>query len=240
MSERLGRSARDQRRRTFGQNFLVDDGLVDRFVDGLGIGSDDLVVDIGAGIGALTFPLARTGATVWAVEPDPTWVAQLNADVRRSGLTDRIRVIPSTIERLRLPRTPYRVVANPPFGQTTAILSMLLDEPAAGPTRVDVVLERAVARKHAVTPPRALRTAAWSPWWTFEMGLEVPRSSFRPRPGVDAAVLTIRRRSTPLLPERLAPDLLEALRPLWVSTTSARNTTARTTTDPITPNGSVT
>ena len=219
MSERLGRTARDQRRRTFGQNFLVDDALVDRFVDGLGIGSDDLVVDIGAGRGALTFPLARTGATVWAVEPDPDWAAQLVAGAHRLDLTDRIRVIPSTVDRLRLPRAPYRVVANPPFGRTTAILSMLLDEPAAGPSRADLLLEEAVARKHAAEPPRALRTAAWSPWWTFELGLPVPRRAFRPRPSVDAAVLTVRRRPTPLLPERLAPDLLEALRPLWVRTT---------------------
>ena len=224
MSERPARSARDQRRRTFGQNFLVDDALVDRFLDGLGIGADDVVVDIGAGLGALTFPLARTGATVWAVEPDANWAAQVVAGAHRLDLTDRIRVIPSTVERLRFPRVPYRVVANPPFGRTTAILSMLLDEPATGPTRADLLLEQAVARKHAAEPPRALRTAAWSPWWTFELGLPVPRTAFRPRPRVDTAVLTIRRRSTPLLPERLAPEFLEALRPLWVRTTT-RSTT---------------
>ena len=224
MSERPGRSARDRRRRTLGQNFLVDDAFVVRFVERLGIGADDLVVDIGAGLGALTFPLARAGATVWAVEPDPHWAARLTAGARQRELTDRIRVIPSTIERLRFPRVPYRVVANPPFGRTTAILSMLLDEPATGPTRADLVLEQGVARKHAVAPPRALRTAAWSPWWTFELGTDVPRSAFRPRPSVDAAVLTIRRRPMPLLPERVAPDFLEALRPLWVRTTT-RSTT---------------
>ena len=211
---------RDRRRRTLGQNFLVDDALVDRFVDGLELDHDDLVVDIGAGRGALTVPLARTGATVWAVEPDPNWAAQLTAEVHELELTDRVRVIPSTIERLRLPRRPYRVVANPPFGRTTDILSMLLDAPATGPTRADLVLEQGVARKHALAPPRALRTAAWSPWWTFELGMQVPRTAFRPRPSVDAAVLTVRPRPTPLLPERLAPDFLDALRPLWVRTTA--------------------
>lgn len=225
MSERPGRSVRDRRRRTLGQNFLVDDALVDRFVDGLDIGAEDLVVDIGAGLGALTFPLARAGATVWAVEPDPTWAAHLSASVHRLELTERIRVIPCTIERLRFPRVPYRVVANPPFGRTTTILSALLDDPVAGPTRADLVLEQGVARKHAVVPPRALRTAAWSPWWTFELGADVPRGAFRPRPGVDAAVLTIRRRPTPLLPERVAPDFLEALRPIWIRTTTTRSTT---------------
>lgn len=224
MSERPDRSARDRRRRTLGQNFLVDDAVVERFIGGLDIVAEELVVDVGAGLGALAIPLARAGATVWAVEPDPVWAARLAARAADSALTDRIRVIPSTVERLRFPREPYRVVANPPFGRTTAILSMLLDEPASGPTRADLVLERGVARKHAGTPVRALRTAAWSPWWDFELGVQVPRRAFRPQPSVDAAVLTIRRRPVPLLPERLAPDFLEALRPLWIRTTT-RSTT---------------
>jgi 23S rRNA (adenine-N6)-dimethyltransferase len=121
------------------------------------------------------------------------------------------------------------VVANPPFARTTAILSLLLDEPSGGPTRADLVLEQGVARKHAASPPRALRTAAWAPWWDFEGGPPVPRSSFRPRPSVDAAVLTIRRRTTPLLPERLAPDYLETLRPLWIRTTNPPHRSTRIT-----------
>jgi 23S rRNA (adenine-N6)-dimethyltransferase len=224
VSERLRRSGRDRRRRTLGQNFLVDDALVDRFVGRLELGADDLVIDIGAGVGALTFPLARTGAVVWAVEPDPAWAAHLTSTAQRLGLTNRVRIISTTVERLRFPRRPYRVVANPPFARTTAILSMLLDEPTAGPTRADLVLEQGVARKHAAAPPRALRTAAWTPWWDFEVGMRVPRTSFRPRPSVDAAVLTIRRRTTPLLPERLAPDYLETLRPLWVRANVAPTT----------------
>ena len=44
-----------------------------------------------------------------------------------------------------------------------------------------------VARKHASTPPVALRTAAWAPWWRFEAGLIVKRNAFRPRPAVDGA-----------------------------------------------------
>lgn len=215
MSERLRRSARDRRRRTLGQNFLVDDSLVDRFVDGLEIGTGDLVIDIGAGRGALSLAVARAGARVWAVEPDRHWARRLSDDVRECGLADRVRVIPSTVERLQFPREDYRVVANPPFGRTTAILSMLLDEPAAGPTRADLILEQGVARKHATVPPRALRTAAWTPWWEFELGQRVPRGAFRPEPGVDAAALTVRRRQTPLLPPRLAKDFLETLRPAW-------------------------
>lgn len=179
-----------------------------------GVGPEQLVVDVGAGRGALTLPLARTGASVWAVEADPVWAAELTAEVGRQRDLD-VRVITTDLRRLRLPTTPYRVVANPPFGATTDLLRLLLDRPERGPERADLVVQREVAHKHTSVPPRHLRTAAWAPWWEFELGPPVPRSAFRPVPKVDAAVLTIRRRTVPLLPERLAPDLADILRPHW-------------------------
>jgi len=213
VSERHARTERDRRRRVLGQNFLVDTTLIDLFVDGLGIGADDLVVDLGAGTGALTLPLARTGATVWAVESDPDWIARLRTNL--SAQAPDVRVIAADIRRLRLPRVSYRVVANPPFGITTELLSRLLDDPSRGPDRADLIVQHEVARKHATTPPVALRTAAWAPWWTFEIGMRFDRDAFRPRPSVDASQLTLRKRMPALLPDRLAPDFVETLRPSW-------------------------
>ena len=76
---------RDERRRSYGQNFLVDRPLIDRFVAGLDLGPDDLVVDLGAGTGALTRPLAATGAAVWAVESDPVWARRLRTTPDRTA-----------------------------------------------------------------------------------------------------------------------------------------------------------
>ena len=212
MSERHARSARDRRRRELGQNVLADTGIVERFIGGLDLVPGELVVDVGAGTGALTVPLARTGVEVWAVEADPVWAQRLAATV---AADDRVRVIRADLRALRLPRRPFRVVANPPFGLTTALLALLLDDPARGPARADLVLQREVARKHAATPPRALHTAAWAPWWEFDLGTAIDREAFRPRPSVDAQVLSIRRRSQPILPLHLAPRMREALRPYW-------------------------
>jgi 23S rRNA (adenine-N6)-dimethyltransferase len=77
------RSQRDRRRRTHGQNFLVDPGVVDRLIGRLDLRPDDLVVDIGAGSGALTIPLAQAGARVLAIERDGAWVTELQRGIER-------------------------------------------------------------------------------------------------------------------------------------------------------------
>lgn len=218
MAGRQRSGGHSRRRRDLGQNFLVDDRLISRFVAGLAIRPGDLVIDIGAGAGALTLPLARAGAEVWAVEADPAWAARLSRRADQAGLTPGVRVIEADLRRLRLPRRPYRVVANPPFGLTSEVLGLLLDDPERGPVRADLILQQEVARRHAASPPAALRTAAWAPWWRFELGLRVSRGSFQPRPSVDARVLIATRRNDPVLPGWLAPGFVDVLRPAWVRT----------------------
>jgi 23S rRNA (adenine-N6)-dimethyltransferase len=98
---------------------------------------------------------------------------------------------------------------------TTALFARLFDNPAVGPLRADLLVQYEVARKRAATPPTTLRSAAWAPWWTFQFGPVVPRKAFRPVPRVDAALLVVRRRYPPILPEWMAPQLREVLRPAW-------------------------
>lgn len=206
------RSAADQRRRTHGQNFLVDSGVVARAVERLALDTDDLVVEIGAGRGALTDPLAETGVRLVAVERDRQLAERLRG---RYADVDRVHVITCDIRRFRWPREPYRVVGNVPFGVTSDILDALLDDPDKGPTRADLLVQAEVAHKRAAAPPTTLRSAAWAPWWTFTVGDHVTRQAFRPVPAVDAAWLTIRQRTPAVLPTTLAPSFRDHLRPLW-------------------------
>lgn len=184
-------------------------------VERLDIEHDELVIDIGAGTGALTFPCADAGARVIAIEHDPIWARQLRHGVAARHLGDRVTVVDTDIRVWPLPSDRFRVVANPPFALSTELLRRLLDDPVAGPDRCDVVLQVDVVRKRATSPPDDLRTAAWSPWWSFEIGPLLHRSAFRPVPAVDAAVLTVRRRVPAVLPARMAPGFLEVLRPAW-------------------------
>lgn len=209
------RTGRDRRRRSHGQNFLADPAVVRKVLRAVEVAEGDLVVDVGAGSGALTVPLALAGARVVAVEVDPAWVERLRDRVRQAGVVDRVRVVQADLCRMRWPREPYRVVANPPFNLTTALLHRLLDAPAAGPVRADLVVQAAVARKRAQQPPTTLLSAAWAPWWDCSADLRIDRHAFRPVPQVDAALLTFRRRDPPILPPRLAPTFAALLRPVW-------------------------
>ncbi len=216
MSGRKRRSDRDQRRRSLNQNFLVDQALIWNLISDLQIVEDELIVDLGAGSGALTIPLAGSGARVWAVERDPIWADRLVSRARDTSLDERVRVIRSDLRHLRFPREPFRIVANPPFNLTTDILKLILHKPSSSAlTRADLVLQREVALKHASQVPTTLKTASWAPWWEFSAGRRIPASAFRPRPSVDAAILTIRRRSPPILPTWLAEEFEDLLRASW-------------------------
>jgi 23S rRNA (adenine-N6)-dimethyltransferase len=142
----------------------------------------ELVIDIGAGEGALTGPLAAAGARVLAVEPHPRRAAIL----RRRFVDVEVTVIECEAGSLRLPRRPFRVVASPPYSISSPLLRMLL-APGSGLVAADLVLQRAVVRRHAAQ--------SGGRRFALQSGLAVPRQAFRPPPQVDSAVLVIRRRT---------------------------------------------
>jgi 23S rRNA (adenine-N6)-dimethyltransferase len=172
-------------RRAWGWHRLVDEWAA-RIVAAAGVRPGELVLDIGAGTGALTAHLVRAGARVVAVELHPG-----RAEVLRQRFPE-ITVVEADAVSLRLPAGPYRVVANPPYGITAEVLDLLL---ASGTRLVaaDLVLQRAVVRKYAAEPGRGSR-ARRARTHRMSAGLVLPRHAFRPPPRVDSAVLVVRRR----------------------------------------------
>ena len=196
-----GHAARGRRnRRRSGQHFLGSTRLAAQLVADADVGGTDRVVELGAGRGILTGALARQAAHVVAVELDPELVRGL---ARRFATSRNVVVLPADARDVPLPSNPYRVVANLPFGVTSAVLRRLLDAPAGGLERADLVVQWQVARERVRVdhgPPTDLVGVCWGPWWEFHRGRRLPAGSFRPRPAVDAAVLVVARRDPPLLP----------------------------------------
>jgi 23S rRNA (adenine-N6)-dimethyltransferase len=163
----------------------------------------ELVLDLGAGTGALTIPLAQAGARVVAVEADPVWAEKLAGRLAGIGLT--VEVVAGDILAVPLPSEPYRVVANPPFGVTTALLRRLLDLPERGPYQADLLLQWEVARKRSELPPSTLLSTIWAPWWEMTIVERVPRTGW----------LKATRRLPPLLPPRFAPGYARFVGTEW-------------------------
>jgi 23S rRNA (adenine-N6)-dimethyltransferase len=146
----------------------------------------DLVLDIGAGTGALTAPLVAAGARVVAVELHAVRARTL----RRRFADAPVKVVQVDGADLRLPRRPFRVVSNPPFGITTSLLRRLL---AAGSRlhRADLVLPLHVARRWS--EQRAPGAARWRQRFRVEVTGRLPHGAFRPPARQEIAVLQIVR-----------------------------------------------
>jgi 23S rRNA (adenine-N6)-dimethyltransferase len=140
-----------------------------------GIRRGDLVVDLGAGDGVLTAALVAAGARVIAVELDPARLATL----RRRFADDPVTVVGSDISTLRLPRRPYRVVANPPWSLAETVRASLLRSPTL--VRADLVLPRWLVRRWAQRDRR------------IEIGASLRAESFLPAAPTGAGVAVIRR-----------------------------------------------
>ena len=207
------RTPREERRRRLGQNFLQAD-VAKTVVAGASFQPGDLVVEIGAGLGSLTFLLAQCVSQVLTVEVDPVLAARLRRELQRRKITN-VSVVCCDARRYRLPRQPFRAFGSLPFGATTALMRLLLDDPGSQLERADLVVQWEVARKRATTPPSTLLSAAWAPWWDFELGQRISAEAFRPLPAVDGAVLRVRRREPAVLPIDLAAPFGEFLRHHW-------------------------
>jgi 23S rRNA (adenine-N6)-dimethyltransferase len=170
-------------RRAWGWHPLVDTWAA-RIVADADIKPRDLVLDIGAGHGALTRHLIAAGARVVAVEPHPARAARLRE--RFTGLP--VRVVEVSADALRLPDRPFRVVASPPFAISTALVRQLLG-PRSRLVGADLVLQLAAVRRLAETHD------PWRSRWSLAEGIRVPRRAFMPPPRVDTAVLVVRRRA---------------------------------------------
>ncbi|GAA5141407.1 23S rRNA (adenine(2058)-N(6))-methyltransferase Erm(41) [Nocardioides marinquilinus] len=182
-----GRSRRSGPPTSWGWHPLTDT-WARRVVAGSPVDPGDLVLDAGAGLGALTRPLLASGARVLAVELHPGRLAAL-----RSLADDepRLRVVRADVRDLRLPRRPFRVVASPPYEGSSALLTRLL-APGSRLVSADLVVQRGLARRFA--EGRAPGAGRWGAAFDLGLGPALPRTAFARAPRVDSVVLRVRRR----------------------------------------------
>jgi len=159
-------------------------------VEAASVCRDDLVVEFGAGYGRLTKQLALRAGRVIAVEVDVPLAARL---ARRFRNQPNVTVLSADALSVPLPRRSFKVVSNPPFNITSALLHRLLDDPNVPMLRADMVVGwgSALALTGVFSP--AHRARDWRSRYEFLLIRRLPAEAFDPAPPQDAAIISIRR-----------------------------------------------
>ncbi|MBR0377734.1 MAG: 16S rRNA (adenine(1518)-N(6)/adenine(1519)-N(6))-dimethyltransferase RsmA [Lachnospiraceae bacterium] len=207
-------------RKKYGQNFLIDESVLEGIIDTAEITKDDFVLEIGPGIGTLTQYLATYAGRVCAVEIDRAllpiledtlsgWdnVTVLNADILKTDIR--------AIAEKENGGNPLKVCANLPYYITTPIL-MGLFESGAPFSQLTVMVQKEVAERMIAEPGSKTYGAlslAVRYYTDPEISFIVEPESFMPRPKVESAIVHMKRHNTPpvsVKDEKMLFDVIRA------------------------------
>ncbi len=189
-----------------GQNFLTDSRVLDAIVKGAEIGPDDVVLEIGPGLGTLTQRLAQASALVVCIELDRNLVEILKETVQAQyrnvevvhGDAAHVDLHKLLAERLPMGRRA-KVAANLPYYVTTPLVMRLLEEDL--PLDQIVVMVQKEVADRMISPPGSKEYGALSVAVQYHteprIVTRVSRGAFLPPPDVDSAVVGMRVRTIP-------------------------------------------
>ena len=206
--------------RRLGQCFLVDDRALKRIAQEAGAGPGDRVLEIGAGLGALTGELLASGATVYAVERDTRF---LNVLTQRFRDQASLQLVRSDILKVDLSSyalgepNSLRVVGNIPYSLTSPILEFLQRQ-RKWVGRVLLTVQKEVAQRIVAKPG----TREYSSLTLFVRSAFEPKvlfnispGGFYPRPQVTSSVLRLEPLAQPALPPEIEEGVLKLIRSVF-------------------------
>lgn len=195
-------------RKKLGQNFLIDANVARKIVRRLSPAKGSVFLEVGAGVGALTLPLAESGARVFAVEIDPRLTPLLESAV--AGY-DNVELMEEDILRVKVPELLSRAgverlstVGNLPYNMTTQIVLYLMEN-RQYIDRALVTVQREYAERLLASPGSrdyGSITVLTQFYCLISQVMTVSPSCFFPEPEVSSAVLDLRVRGEPAVTAR--------------------------------------
>ena len=195
--------------KSLGQNFLTDKNIIDRIIEGSEIGSEDLVIEIGPGIGVITREAAAAAKKVIAVEIDEDLLPILQYTL---GDLNNVEVVNQDILKTDLKeiidlqdfRGKVRIIGNLPYYITTPIIMKLLEDNTGAET-ITVMIQKEVADRLKAAPgKKECGAISLMVQYFAEVSeiVKVPRTVFVPQPKVDSTVLRLDvRKEKPVMVE---------------------------------------
>jgi 16S rRNA (adenine1518-N6/adenine1519-N6)-dimethyltransferase len=205
-------------KKSLGQNLLLDDNINRIMAEAASLTPEDDVVEVGAGLGALTSRLCRKAGRVLAVEIDRAFMPCLEDQFRDAP---NVRLFRGDILNHSLPKLlneflpgarSLKMASNLPYYITTPVLFHFLESPVRFSRMVVMVQEEVGLRLAAAPDTRTygVLTLAARLFAEVDIVHRVPRTCFTPQPGVDSCVVRFRCREQPLHPE-VEPHFLMAI-----------------------------
>ena len=184
---------------THSQHFLRNPRLIAELIGHSNIRRGDLVIDIGAGSGAITAVLVCRCRQVLAYENEPGILNKLQQNMRRHK---NVKVIAQDFLRAKLPDEPYKVFANIPFHLSADIVRKLTNnDETHTPQAIYLIVQKQFAQK-LVPSDRHFTSqlgTQLAPWWQTRIRRPLRRTDFTPPPAVDTVLLELKPQSEPLL-----------------------------------------
>jgi len=183
-------------KKSFGQNWLRDEYVLDEIVKSAEIAKNDTVLEVGPGLGTLTQKLVATGADVVAVEADKDLLPRLGSMFQGKANFELINddILKFDLSKLN---KDYKVVANIPYYLTSNLLRTLL-ESNNPPSTMVLLVQKEVAQR-IMAKPGQMSVLAFSVQYYAkpEYIMDVKKELFDPVPKVDSAVIKISRGQKP-------------------------------------------
>ena len=182
-----------------GQNFLIDNLVLKKIIEAAELNSNDIVLEIGPGLGILTLELAKRVKKVIAIEKDKTLcqVLQNLLTVRR---VNNVKIINKDVLQIsnfkflisnRIPNPNYKIIANLPFYITSPLIRKFL-EIKNPPQLMVLMVQKEVAQRICAEPPQMnLLAVAVQFYAQPKIITHVSKNSFYPQPKVDSAIIKI-------------------------------------------------
>ncbi len=188
--------------RGMGQNFLLDGHVLATIVAEAALTSSDTVIEVGPGLGVLTWELLARAGRVISVELDRRLAERLAAEFRdRTNLAlvqgDVLELAPADLLARAGAASPYKLVANIPYAITAPLLRHFLE--ATVPPELSVLLVQWEVAQRICAGPGDYSVLAHAIQFYAEPAIvaRVPASSFFPAPAVDSAIVRLQRRAQP-------------------------------------------
>ena len=201
-------------KKSFGQNFLVDQNYIDKIISALNPHASETVVEIGAGRGALTEKLIEKAGKVFAIELDRDLIPFIEEKFKDRENFELVEAnaLKINYSKFHIPNSKVKLVANLPYYISTAILQKLIEQRGVFSEMV-LMFQREVVQRITArigNSERGFLTILTEAYLSAERLFDVPPNAFLPTPKVWSSVVRLKPRENQIANEKLFREVVSA------------------------------